>query len=89
MSKMQTLRQFIEENDYNPEDGARGIEWFNPNSALWIEAKRYGKDGQDTLHIFSDGETKCGLLSSCSRSDLFDEDQLAFFIDDNEEYKHE
>jgi len=70
-----TLRQFIAENELNPEDGGRGLEWFLPDDMRLIES-RENADGTQ-LHIFSDGCDRCGLVDTDTMSILLSGDELA------------
>jgi len=69
-----TLKEFIAENELNPEDGGMGLIWWRPDEMIFVETKKI--DHATYLHVFSDGATRCGILDTEARSDLMSEDDL-------------
>ena len=71
----QTLRDFILKNDLDPEDGGLGLDWFRPDSAMFLETEKWD---DDEVHIFEDRETgvRCAILDTNTTSELWGEDRL-------------
>ena len=78
-----SLRQFIQAHNLTPDDGGLGLDWFRPDEMFLVEIQKWGSD---KLYIFTDptgnlgGANQCAILSTGTRSELFNEDELADFI---------
>jgi len=71
---MKTLRQFIADNDLNPEDGGLGLAWWRPDDMVYAYSRNI--DIATDLHLFTDGTTVCGLLDTATTSVLTSDDDL-------------
>jgi hypothetical protein len=78
MTKEQTLKDFIESNDLDPETGGETLEFFHPNTSYL--KKQYEGDGC-TLSIFECKETgvKCAIRDEDPYPTLIREDEIENF----------